>query len=130
MLGAFRKNHTFAFVRVIVLEHHRDAGGNKDRKLPFWRRKLYPLCSTTSSNRSDYSAKPRKISIVVQANFAVPVGQFFSQMISLSVYGALGGAGVGTSDSTERDQAPDFPEMKVPSAVAAAEGDETNNPKR
>lgn len=50
--------------------------------------------------------------------------------ISLSVDGAPYGAGVGTSDSTERGQTPDSPEMKVPSAVAAAEGDETNNPKR
>lgn len=49
---------------------------------------------------------------------------------SLSVGGTPCGAVGGTSESTERDQNPDVAEMKMPPAVAAAEGDETKNPKR
>jgi len=46
---------------------------------------------------------------------------------SLSVGGAPDGAGAGTSESTEGDQTPVVPEIKMPSAVAAAEGDETKH---
>ena len=52
------------------------------------------------------------------------------QQFSLSVGDASVDAVGGSSESTERDHAPESPDMKEPSAVAAAEGDETNNPER
>ncbi|GGL83212.1 hypothetical protein [Glutamicibacter protophormiae] len=51
----------------------------------------------------------------------------FGHQISLSVVGAPDGAGVGTSESTERGQTPTLSEKEMPSAVAPAEGDETKN---
>lgn len=54
---------------------------------------------------------------------------FSGHEFSLSV-GAPNGAGVGASESTERGQTPASSEKEKPSAVAPAEGGETNNPER